>query len=99
MPDKELEMKLTPETRCGIMMKRIKFTVLLLCFSLPLVKAQQDTTISIPTRQEQAGTKNAISTFNMFREPSYILFGSGLGTLEPLIFEGDLIPYFIISVS
>jgi hypothetical protein len=81
------------------MIKKIKFTVLLFCFSLPLAKAQQDTTLNIPTRQELAGTKNAISTFNMFREPSYILFGSGLGTLEPLIFEGDLIPYFIISVS
>lgn len=81
------------------MIKKINLTVLLFCFSLTLVNARQDTTIIIPTRQELAGTKNAISTFNMYREPSYILFGSGLGTLEPLIFEGDLIPYFIISVS
>jgi hypothetical protein len=41
----------------------------------------------------------AISTFNMFREPSYIMFGSGLGNLEPLVFEADIIPYFMISLN
>ncbi len=42
---------------------------------------------------------NAISTFNMFREPSYIIFGSGIGNLEPIIFESDIIPYFMLSLS
>jgi hypothetical protein len=42
---------------------------------------------------------NTISMFNMFRESSYIILGSGLGNLEPLIFEGDIIPYFMISLS
>jgi hypothetical protein len=45
------------------------------------------------------GMANAISTFNMYREPSYILFGSGIGNLEPLIFESDVIPYFMLSLS
>lgn len=40
-----------------------------------------------------------VSTFKMFREPSYILLGSGIGNLEPLIFEGDVVPYFMLSVS
>ncbi len=42
---------------------------------------------------------NSISLFNMFREPSYLIFGSGLGNLGPMIFEGDIIPYFMINLS
>ncbi|MDD3568554.1 MAG: hypothetical protein PHT92_09165 [Bacteroidales bacterium] len=42
---------------------------------------------------------NTISMFNMFREQSYIILGSGLGNLNPLVFEGDIIPYFMISLS
>jgi len=41
----------------------------------------------------------SISKFSMFREPSYILLGSGLGNLEPLIFEGNLAPYFMIGIN
>lgn len=37
--------------------------------------------------------------FSVFREPSYILLGSGLGNLEPLIFEGNLAPYYMISLN
>jgi hypothetical protein len=35
----------------------------------------------------------------MFREPSKIFLGSGFGNLEPLLFEGDLIPYFMLSLK
>jgi hypothetical protein len=52
-----------------------------------------------PTKVEIAAKKSAISTFNMYREPSYVLFSRGLGNLEPLIFEGNLEPYFMISIS
>jgi hypothetical protein len=61
--------------------------------------SQIDPVLIPPSKEEVVGKKNAISTFNMFREPSYILFGSGLGNLEPLIFEGNLAPYFMISIS
>ena len=35
----------------------------------------------------------------MFREPSSILLGSGLGNLEPLLFEGNVAPYFMLAIS
>ncbi len=47
----------------------------------------------------KAEKANAISTFNMFRDPSYVMFGSGIGNLEPLVFEADIIPYFMISLN
>lgn len=40
-----------------------------------------------------------VSTINMFREPSYILFASGIGNLEPLVFEGDIVPYYMLSIK
>lgn len=39
------------------------------------------------------------STFNMFREPSYISALGGIGNIEPLIFEGDIVPYFMVNKS
>ena len=48
---------------------------------------------------DEVHKSGAISTFNMFREQSYIIPGSGLGNLDPLIFEADIIPYFMISLS
>lgn len=41
----------------------------------------------------------AVSTLNMFREPSYILFGSGIGNVNSLIFEGDIVPYYLLSLK
>ncbi len=41
---------------------------------------------------------SSISKFNMFRKPSSILFGSGLGNLEPLLFEGNIAPYFMLAM-
>jgi len=41
----------------------------------------------------------AVSTLNMFREPSYILFGSGIGNMNPLMFEGDIVPYYLLSLK
>jgi hypothetical protein len=41
----------------------------------------------------------SFSKFSVFREPSYILIGSGLGNMEPLIFEGNLAPYFMLSLN
>ena len=61
--------------------------------------SQNDTVILPPTKEEVVRRTNAISTFNMFRDPSYILFGSGFGNLKPLIFEANIVPYFTISIS
>lgn len=43
--------------------------------------------------------ESSISKFSVFREPSYILFGSGIGNLEPLIFEGNIATHFMISLN
>ena len=56
-------------------------------------------TDSLDYKAYKAGRVNTISTFNMFREPSYIIGGSGLGNIDPLIFEADIIPYFMASLS
>ena len=84
------------------LMKNIKKMLLLLIlvyWGIGYSCSQNDIVILPPSQGEVNGKKNAISTFNMFREPSYVLFGSGFGNLEPLIFEGDLVPYFMISIS
>lgn len=76
------------------------FLWLLITFSLINdAYSQNDTVIPPPTKEEIEGKTNAISTFNLFREPSYILFGSGFGNLDPLIFEANIAPYFMISIS
>lgn len=79
----------------------IKLSLCLLLTSFLIIDAypQNDTIILPLSKEEVVGKKNAISTFNMFHESSYILFGGGFGNLEPLIFEGSIIPYFMISIS
>jgi hypothetical protein len=42
---------------------------------------------------------SAVSTFNLFREPSYISGLGGFGNIEPLIFEADIIPYYMLSLN
>jgi hypothetical protein len=42
---------------------------------------------------------SSISKFSMFREPSYVLVGSGIGNLEPMIFEANVAPYFMLAVN
>lgn len=61
--------------------------------------SQDSDSAIINKKKEVDRDRNAISAFNMFRDPSYILFGSGLGNLEPLIFEGNIVPHFMISIS
>jgi len=39
------------------------------------------------------------STFSMFREPSYISALGGVGNIEPLMFEADIVPYFMLSLN
>lgn len=39
------------------------------------------------------------SSFSMFREPSYITLTGGAGNIEKLIFEADIIPYFLLKLS
>ncbi len=39
------------------------------------------------------------NTFSMFRDPSYISFAGGIGNIENLVFEADIIPYYLVSLS
>lgn len=39
------------------------------------------------------------STFSMFREPSYISALGGVGNIEPLMFEADIVPYYMLSLN
>ncbi|MEN6618513.1 MAG: hypothetical protein ABFC28_03315 [Rikenellaceae bacterium] len=64
------------------------FTILLLYFSS--IAYPQDT---------GKNTLSAISTFNMFHDPSYITILGGIGNLEPLIFEADIVPYYTLSIN
>jgi hypothetical protein len=70
----------------------------LMLFSIGIAQSQNDTDTTLVFVNEICKAR-AISTFNMFREPSYIILGSGIGNLEPLIFESDIIPYFMLSLS
>lgn len=63
------------------------------------VYSQNDTIILSPCKEAIIGQTNAISTFNLFRDPSYILLGSGFGNLESLIFEANIIPHFMLNFS
>ena len=38
-------------------------------------------------------------TFIMFRDPSYITFAGGIGNIDNLVFEADIIPYYLLSLS
>jgi hypothetical protein len=54
--------------------------------------AQQTDTASISSEQ-----KKFLTLVNANREQSYITFGSGIGNLEPLIFEGKLSPSYFFT--
>jgi len=40
---------------------------------------------------------SAVNTVNLFCEPGFISATEGVGNLEPLIFEADIIPYYMIG--
>jgi hypothetical protein len=75
----------------------IVFHLYLMLFTTGIAFSQNeiDTTYKF---NDGVSNAKAISTFNMFREPSYIILGSGIGNLEPIIFESDIIPYFMLSL-
>ncbi|MFO8235468.1 MAG: hypothetical protein R6U04_08705 [Bacteroidales bacterium] len=83
------------------MINKIIVFLLLLMFNYWVADAysQNDKDSIALTQGEVDRKRNAISTFNMFQEPSHILFGSGIGNLESLIFEADIAPYFMLSIS
>lgn len=39
------------------------------------------------------------STFSMFREPSYITALGGVGNIEPLVFEADIVSYYMLNLN
>lgn len=73
--------------------------LILLTFSYSLAFSQVNEAKQEEYKKHIFEKGNTISMFNMFREQSYILPLSGLGNLEPLIFEADIIPYFLINLS
>ena len=54
---------------------------------------------TIYAQDSTKSTSGAIETFNLFREPSYILVGQGFGNIEPLIFEGNLVSHFMLCIN
>ena len=38
-------------------------------------------------------------TLNLFYEPGYIAFAGGIGNIEPLLFEGNIVPYYQIGLD
>ncbi len=52
-----------------------------------------------PSAQEVSKLMSHESSFSMFREPSYITFTGGAGNIEKLIFEADIMPYYLLKLS
>lgn len=62
------------------------------------------TIISIPIRAQINDSLlwdsiSALSTLRLFCEPGYISFTGGVGNIEPLIFEADIIPYYMLGIN
>lgn len=38
-------------------------------------------------------------TMDLFYEPGYLTFAGGIGNMEPLLFEGNIIPYYRIGID
>ena len=38
-------------------------------------------------------------TMDLFYEPGYLTFAGGIGNMEPLLFEGNIIPYYSIGID
>ena len=57
--------------------------------------------ISSSTGQSQVpnNPKLDTQTFSMFRESSYITFAGGVGNIENLVFEANIVPYYLLSLN
>ena len=64
-------------------MRKLKLTFIVFLFSFVSLEAQRWDSIS------------TISTINLFCDPGYITGLGGVGNIEPLMFEADIIPYYI----
>lgn len=56
----------------------------------------------VPLKIESQSASKMLSqqgTFSMFREPSYVSATGGFGNIDKLIFEADIIPYFLVKLS
>lgn len=68
-------------------LKRLLFIVIIIVFNQVLKSQINNQYVSRET------------TFNMFREPSYISIAGGFGNIDNLVFEADIIPYYQVSLS
>lgn len=55
--------------------------------------------VTVKSQESEKDTTLFESTFSMFRESSYISALGGIGNIESLVFEGDIIPYFTVNKS
>jgi hypothetical protein len=68
-------------------MRKLKLTFIALLFSFISIEAQNWDSIS------------TINTINLFCDPGYITGFGGVGNIEPLMFEADIIPYYMIGFN
>lgn len=54
---------------------------------------------NVNAQDKLVNTTSFESTFSMFREPSYITVLGGFGNIESLVFEADIVPYFMLSLN
>lgn len=55
--------------------------------------------LNVRSQVTQSDSASFERTFSMFREPSYITAMGGIGNIESLVFEADVIPYFMLSLN
>jgi len=72
----------------------LKKIIAIICIILFLIQNQH-----IKAQVLADSNSSSLSKFSVFREPSYLLIGRGFGNMEPLIFEGNLAPYFMLSLN
>lgn len=71
-----------------------RFTYILLIFFIPFASLAQEDSVGF-----QWDDVTWDETMNMFYDPGYITAAGGIGNLEPLIFEGNIIPYYRIGLD
>ncbi|MCQ2607113.1 MAG: hypothetical protein MJ197_00290 [Bacteroidales bacterium] len=76
------------------MKKFILYILFCLLSSVTFAQRERDTTSRINWEQTSWD-----ETMNLFYEPGYLTAGGGLGNIEPLLFEGNIVPYYRIGLD
>ena len=67
---------------------KLIFQPIFLIFITSAIQSQVNNTPKLDTQ-----------TFSMFRESSYITFAGGVGNIENLVFEANIVPYYLFSLN